>query len=215
MSTHETQAMPSAPVPGASGHDAAARRRRWQLVGGVAAAVALLVGVFFVGRATGSSTQSGPTSLGEAITAARAGSLPCGSSSDLVARTLARLCHGSLTGVGGGSGGGTGGAAGSAGAAGARALQAGTVTGVNGNQVTIQTGQGATLSLTIGSDADVRTTTLGSVSDLASGDRVLLTSGGGASSSGAAATRQILVLRSASAGGVGAGGATPSTPPSS
>ena len=82
----------------------------------------------------------------------------------------------------------------------ADALMAGTITGVNGNQVTIQTGQGATLTLTIGSDADVRTTTLGSVSDLATGDRVLLTGGGGASSSGTAVTRQILVLRGAGAG---------------
>ena len=55
MSTHETQAMPTPPCPRSPVADAA-RRRRWKLVGGGVAAVALLVGVFFIGRATGSST---------------------------------------------------------------------------------------------------------------------------------------------------------------
>ena len=66
MSTHETQAMPPVPEPTAPASDGPARRRRWQLIGVVVAAVALLVGVFVIGRATGSTTQSGPTSLGAA-----------------------------------------------------------------------------------------------------------------------------------------------------
>jgi len=89
---------------------------------------------------------------------------------------------------------------------------AGTVTGVNGSQVTIQTGQGATLTLTVGTDADVRTTTVGSASDLATGDRVLLTGGAGAAGTSGTGTRQILVLRGA---GAGSGSAAAPTTPSS
>jgi len=208
MSTHETQAMPTAPTPEEPSADAAARRRRWMLVGGGVGALALLVGVFFIGQATASSGSSGAASLGAAITEARAGALPCGASGDLPSRTLTRLCSGSLTGAG--AGGGAGAGAGGGGGAGGRALMAGTVTGVNGSQVTIQTGQGATLNLTVGTDADVRTTTVGSASDLATGDRVLLT--GGAASTSGTATRQILVLRGA---GAGSGSAAAPTTPSS
>ena len=84
---------------------------------------------------------------------------------------------------------------------------AGTVTGVNGNQVTVQTGQGTTLTMTVGADAAVRTTVQGSVGDLTTGDRVLVT-GGAAGNSGTAGNRQILVLRGAAGGGA-AGGTTP------
>ena len=214
MSTNDTQAMPTAPVPEEPPADAAARRRRWLLAGGAAAAVALAVGVFFIGQATASSGTSGPSTLGAAVSATRAGTLPCGSTNYLPARTLTRLCQGSLTGAGAGAGAGATG--GSAAGAGGRALMAGTVTGVNGSQVTIQTGQGTVLTLNVGTDADVRTTTLGSISDLTTGDRVLLTGGGaagGSSAAGGTATRQILVLRGAGAGG-GAGAAAPTTPTS-
>ena len=57
-----------------------------------------------------------------------------------------------------------------------RALMVGTIQSVSGSQVTVQTGQGP-VTLTVGSDAAVRTLTAGSASDLTTGARVLLTGG--------------------------------------
>ncbi len=179
------------------------------IVAAAAAGTVVLIGVFFLGQSTGSTNQSGPTSLGAAFTAARTGSSPCGTTNEVTRRVLDRLCRGN---VGGGTGtGGTGGVSGGAGLGGAngrgagRALMVGTITSVSGSQVTVQTGQGP-VTLTIGSDAAVRTITGGPTTDLTNGARVVPTNGAGSG------TRELVVLGSG-AGGTGAAGTT--TPPSS
>jgi hypothetical protein len=206
MSTSD-ETRPMAPLSTSDALEASARRRRLLIVGGTAAVgVVLLVGVFLLGRSSGSSTQSGPTSLGAALTAARTGSLPCGTSNEVTRRVLDRLCNGNLAagsggaGLGGATGQGTG-----------RALMAGTVTSVSGNQVTVQTGQGP-VTLTVGSDAAVRTIANASTTDLTNGARVLLT--GGAANGAGNGIRQIIVLGTSAPGGVN-GGAGTTTPPSS
>ena len=194
---------PSEPPPPPTPGRGDPHRRRLLLIGGAAiAGVALLVVAFFVGQSTGSTTQSGPTSLGAALTAARTGTLPCGTSNDVTRRVLDRLCGGTAS--GGGSG-----ATGGAGAGGGRALMVGTIQSVTGSQVTVQTGQGL-VTLTIGSGAAVRTLVEGSASDLTSGARVLLT--GGQQANG---VRQIVVLGAGRGGGTAAGGAGTTTPPAS
>ena len=199
--TDATQPMPPAPppaaTPGPPAGDAPHPARRWLVLGGaVVAAVALLTGAFFLGRSTGSTTQTGPTSLAAALTDARNGSLPCGTSSQVTTRALDRLCNGAASG---------GGAATGAAGTGGRALMLGTVQSVDGDQVTIQTGQGP-VSLTVGSTAQVRTVTPGAASDLTTGARVVLT--GGRQAGG---VRQILVLGAAGRFGAGAVGAIPTS----
>jgi hypothetical protein len=160
------------------------------------------VGAYFVGHSTGSTSSNGPSTLADALVAARTGTLPCGSTATVSASILNRLCNGSLSAISGGTGGGTTATtgAGPTGAGRGRGLMVGTVTAASGNQVTIQTGQGP-VTLTVGTDAAVRTTTAGTTADLATGTRVVLTA------PGATGVRQVVVLR---AGRAGSG-----TPPSS
>ncbi len=178
-------------------------RRRWWMIGaGVVAGVAVLVGVFLLGQSSGSTTQNGPTSLGAALSDARSGTLPCGTSTEVTLRTLDRLCSGT---AGGGAGSGTGGGAGAGagGGGGGRALMVGTIESVSGNQVTVQTAAGRQVMLTVGSGAAVRTLTEGTATDLTTGARVLVTGG-----QEAGGVRQIVVLGASGASGAsGAGGA--------
>lgn len=191
--TDETRPMPSPPA-----EPSPPPNHRHLVIGGVAVlAVAVLAGAFLLGRASGSGGSSGPSTFGEALTAARTGALPCGTTNEVSAAVLQRLCNGQL---GAGSGGGAGGTGtGRAGGGGARV---GTVTTASGNQVTVQTAQGA-LTLTVGSDAAVRTLSNGAISDLAAGTRVLVTGSG----RGTVGQRQIVVLGSG-------GGALTATPTS-
>jgi hypothetical protein len=205
MSTSD-ETRPMAPVSTPRAPDGSAHRRRLLIIGGATAAgIVLLVGVFFLGQSSGSTTQSGPTSLGAALTAARTGSLPCGTSNAATRRVLDRLCSGNPAAAAGA------GAAGATGQGTGRALMAGTVTSVSGNQVTVQTGQGP-VTLPVGSGAAVRTIASGSTTDLTTGVRVVLT--GGAANGAGSATRQIIVLGTSAAGGAN-GGAGTTTPPSS
>jgi hypothetical protein len=197
---------PPPPQPPASPSDA--HRRRLILIGaGTLAGIALLVVAFFVGQSTGSTTQNGPTNLGAALAAARTGSLPCGTSTEVTRRALDRLCS-ATAGTGGGAASGAGGGTGAAGGAG-RALMVGTIQSISGNQVTVQTGQGP-ITLTVGSGAAVRTLSEGSATDLTNGARVLIT--GGQQANG---VRQIVVLGAGAGASAANGGAGTTTPPTS
>jgi hypothetical protein len=143
----------------------------------VSAVIAVLVGV--AGFLIGHAASSGPKTLAEALTQARAGKLPCGtvSSTSGAGFLVSRLC-GSGTGSsgGGGFGGfGPGTVGGSGGFGGNAGLVAGTVSSVSGTSITVATNAG-NVTVTVPSTASITKPAKISLNQLPVGSRVVVIS---------------------------------------
>ena len=151
--------------------------RRFVVIGGAAAAVVLAAGGFLAGRST---APKGPATLSAAVQLAAAGKLPCGNAA-------AALCNGRFgggfgggqgqggTGQGGTGQGGTGqGRGGGLGGLFGPGSVNGTITGVSGNTLQVQTRAG-TVTVTLPSGVEITTTTGGTSRDLVTGRSVVVT----------------------------------------
>jgi hypothetical protein len=142
------------------------------LIGGVVGALVIAGGAFFAGKAM----ASGPATLADAITAAQAGTLPCGSSSDTGggAFLVQRLCQ-TGTGTGGAGTGPTGGTGGNAGGGfGGRGV-AGAVTAVSATSITVNTRAGS-VTVAVPGTVKVQKTVDGSMADVKVGENVTVAS---------------------------------------
>jgi hypothetical protein len=142
------------------------------LIGGVVGALVIAGGAFFAGKAT----ASGPATLADAITAAQAGTLPCGTASGTGggAFLVQRLCQtGTGTGAGPGGAGPTGGTGG-AGGFGGRGV-AGAVTAVSATSITVNTRAGS-VTVAVPGTVKVQKTVAGSLGDVKVGDNVTVAS---------------------------------------
>jgi hypothetical protein len=148
-------------------------------------AVVLAVGAFFAGKAAAGGSSSGPATLAAAVSQARAGKLPCGTSAQptpaaspgaggfranpdsLVAAVCDRNGRTGFQRAGGFGGGGFAGGPGGV---------AGRLQSVSGSTLTIQGRQG-TQKVTLGSGTTIRKYATGSKSDLKAGDTVVVSGG--------------------------------------
>ena len=145
------------------------------LVGGIDGVLVNAGGAFFAGRAM----AAGPATLADALTAAQAGTLPCGTSDSGAGAFIGRLCG---TGAGGAPSEIPGGATGSGGAAGGgfggggfgRGLS-GDVTAVTATSITVNTRAGS-VTVAVPSTVTVAKTVDGTMSDVVVGSTVTVTS---------------------------------------
>ena len=177
---------------------------RGLLVGGVVGALVIAGGAFFAGRAM----ASGPATLVDAVAAAQAGTLPCGTPTGNAggAGFVTRLC---ATGTGtGGPTGATG--QGGQGGFGGRGVF-GAVTAVSASSITVNTRAGS-VTVAVPSSATVSMTVAGTMTDVKVGDNVTVASTTDASGNRTASSITIVPAGSLP-GGFGGGGTAPTAGP--
>lgn len=182
------------------------------------AGIALLAVGFFAGRAV----AAGPQTLADALSAAQAGTLPCGTPTtpptaaggvgapgaggNASTFLIARLCHGgqgrgAAAGAAAGAGGGAGFAGGGRGVGGLFGPGAvtGNVTSVSGDSLTVQT-RGGVVTVTVPGTAKVSVPGVGSVKDIKTGQTVVITTGTANGTSTGTATAVTVLPASGAAG---------------
>jgi len=181
---------------------------RGLLIGGVVGALVIAGGAFFAGKAT----ASGPATLADAITAAQAGTLPCGTASGTGggAFLVQRLCQ-SGTGTGAAPTGGTGGGGQGGGGFGGRGVF-GAVTAVSASSITVNTRAGS-VTVAVPGSVKVQKTVDGSMADVKVGDNVTVASTTDASGNRTASSITIVPAGSLPGGFGGGGGTAPTAGP--
>ena len=144
-------------------------RRVLVAAGAVLVAVAVALGGFLAGRAS----AGGPATLADAVQLAAGGKLPCGNAPAALCNGLGRF-GGSGSGRGFGGQGRVGQGPGGLGGLFGPGTVTGTITGVSGTALQVQTRAG-TISVALPTGVQIRTTSAGTTRDLTTGRVVVVT----------------------------------------